>query len=91
MEPHLAYMSNNAVATKGSFRKQCLCINAWICWPSERSAACAHAGKIAEKVKWFGYMPEVLMRLKNVKAWKGLLERESWFMSVVHVTTLVEG
>jgi len=29
-------------------------------------------------------------RLKKVKAWKGLLQWESWVMSVVHVTTLVE-
>lgn len=48
----------------------------------------AHAGKMAEKVNWFGYMPVFLMRLKWVKAWNGLLEWESWVMREVQVNTL---
>lgn len=35
-------------------------------------------------------MPVVRIRLKEVRAWKGLLKWESWVMSVVHVTTLDE-
>jgi len=45
---------------------------------------------MAEKVNWLGYMPVVRIRLKDERAWKGLLKWESWVMSVVHVTTLVE-
>lgn len=84
-------MSTNAVAMKVSVWKPCLRSKAWICWPWERSGACAQAGRIAEKVNWFGYMSVVLrMRLKQARAREGLLEWESWDMSVVHVTTLDE-
>lgn len=49
----------------------------------------AQAGRIAEKVKWFGWRPEALNWEKSDRASKGWRLWEKWVMREVQVTMVL--